>query len=29
MKISGVAIGQWNQICKNKEGIRRTQYKIH
>ncbi|OME54039.1 hypothetical protein BSK59_15775 [Paenibacillus odorifer] len=29
MKISGVAIGQWNQICKKKEGIRRTQYKIY
>lgn len=29
MKISGVAIGQWNQNCKNKEGIRRTSYKIH
>lgn len=29
MKISGVAIGQWNQICKKKEGIRRTTYKIH
>lgn len=29
MKISGVALGQWNQICKKKEGIRRTQYKIY
>lgn len=29
MKISGVAIGQWNQICKKKEGIRRTKYKIY
>jgi hypothetical protein len=28
MKVSGVAIGQWNQICKKKEGIRRTIYKI-
>lgn len=28
MFISGVAIGQWNNICKNKEGKRRTVYKI-
>ncbi|MCR8994582.1 hypothetical protein [Brevibacillus laterosporus] len=29
MKISGVALGQWNQICKKKEGVRRTTYKIY
>lgn len=28
MKISGVSLWQWNQICKKKEGIRRTTYKI-
>jgi hypothetical protein len=28
MKVSGVAIGQWNANCKNKEGRRRTIYKI-
>lgn len=28
MIVSGVAIGQWNQICKKKEGVRRTKYKI-
>ncbi|WP_336786915.1 hypothetical protein [Paenibacillus sp. MMO-177] len=28
MFVSGVAIGQWNAICKNKEGRRRTIYKI-
>jgi hypothetical protein len=29
MKISGVALGQWNSICKKKEGVRRTRYKIY
>ncbi|MCY9757740.1 hypothetical protein M5X00_26280 [Paenibacillus alvei] len=29
MKVSGVALGQWNRICKKKEGIRRTVYKIN
>lgn len=29
MIISGVAIGQWNQVCNKKEGVRRTSYKIH
>lgn len=28
MIVSGIAIGQWNQICRKKEGIRRTRYKI-
>jgi len=26
--VSGIAIGQWNQICKRREGKRRTIYKI-
>lgn len=29
MKVSGIAIGQWNANCKKKEGARRTIYKIH
>jgi hypothetical protein len=29
MKVSGVAIGQWNSVCKKKEGRRRTLYKIY
>lgn len=29
MKVSGVAIGQWNDICKKKEGAHRTKYKLH
>jgi hypothetical protein len=29
MKISGIAIGQWNANCKNQEGQHRTKYKIH
>lgn len=28
MKISGVAIGQWNGNCRKQEGNSRTQYKI-
>jgi hypothetical protein len=29
MRISGIAIGQWNANCKKKEGTHRTKYKIH
>jgi hypothetical protein len=29
MRISGVAIGQWNSLSKKKEGIVRTRYKIN